>query len=68
MKWWTCGPPSTQCNRGAEQFGYNLMKYPSRMKGVGIEDGTWSGGTKLFLDIGQGHELLQRQERDHIVL
>ena len=28
--------------RGAEQLGCNLAKYPSRMKGASIEDGTWS--------------------------
>ena len=53
--------------RGAEQLGCNLAKYPSRMKGASIEDGTWSGGTVLSLDRGQGHELLQRQEQDHVV-
>ncbi|RRT58948.1 hypothetical protein B296_00044362 [Ensete ventricosum] len=37
------------------------------MKGVDIEDRIWSRGTKRSLDIGQGHELLQRQERDHVV-
>ncbi|RWV91659.1 hypothetical protein GW17_00046042 [Ensete ventricosum] len=37
------------------------------MKGVDIEDRTWSRGMKHSLDIGQGHELLQRQERDHVV-
>ena len=54
--------------RGAEQLGYNLAKYPRRMKGASIEDGTWSGGTVLSLDRGQGHELLQRQEQDYVVL
>ena len=53
--------------RGAEQLGCNLAKYPSRMKGASIEVGTWSGGTVLSLDRGQGHELLQRQEQDHVV-
>ena len=48
--------------RGAEQLGCNLAKYPSRMKGASIEVGTWSRGTALSLDKGQGHELLQRQE------
>ncbi|RWW89726.1 hypothetical protein BHE74_00001243 [Ensete ventricosum] len=38
------------------------------MKGVDVEDKTWSGGTKLSLDIGQEYELLQRQEWDHVVL
>ena len=52
----------------AEQLGCNLAKYPSRMKGASIEDGTWSGGIVLSLDKGQGHELLQRQEQDHVVL
>ncbi|RRT73862.1 hypothetical protein B296_00032948 [Ensete ventricosum] len=37
------------------------------MKGVNIEDETWSRGTKLSLDRGQGHELLQRQKWDHVV-
>nr|ABF70076.1 hypothetical protein MA4_54B05.10 [Musa acuminata] len=41
--------------------------YPSRMKGANIEDGTWSGGTVLSLDRGQRHELLQRQDQDHVV-
>ncbi|RZR83944.1 hypothetical protein BHM03_00010668 [Ensete ventricosum] len=33
-----------------------LVKYPSRMKGVDVEDETWSGGTELSLDRVQGHE------------
>ncbi|RWW14401.1 hypothetical protein GW17_00021833 [Ensete ventricosum] len=37
------------------------------MKGVDVENGTWSEGMKLSLNIGQGHELLQRQERDHVI-
>ncbi|RZS09348.1 hypothetical protein BHM03_00040419 [Ensete ventricosum] len=37
------------------------------MKGVNVKDGTWSGGTKLSLDRGQGHELFQRQEWDHVI-
>ncbi|RRT35338.1 hypothetical protein B296_00058420 [Ensete ventricosum] len=37
------------------------------MKGVDIEDGTCSKGTELFLERGQGHELLQRQEWDYVV-
>ena len=53
--------------RGAEQLGCNLAKYPSRMKGASIEDGTGSGGIVLSLDRGQGHELLERQEQDHVV-
>ena len=53
--------------RGAEQLGCNLAKYPSRMKGASIEVGTWSRGTVLSLDRGQGHELLHRQEYDHVV-
>lgn len=53
--------------RGAEQLGCNLAKYPSRLKGASIEDGTWSRGTMLSFDRGQGHELLQRQEQDHVV-
>ena len=44
--------------RGAEQLGCNLVKYPSRIKGANIEDGTWSGGIVLSLDRGQGYELL----------
>ncbi|RWW54759.1 hypothetical protein BHE74_00038637 [Ensete ventricosum] len=28
------------------------------MNGVNVEDGTWSGGMKLSLDRGQGHEFL----------
>ena len=52
---------------GTKQLGYNLANYPSCMKGANIEDGTWSGGTKLSLDRDQGHELLQRQEQDHVV-
>ncbi|RWW44650.1 hypothetical protein BHE74_00049572 [Ensete ventricosum] len=36
---------------------WNWVKYPSRMKGVDIEDETWSGGTELSLDRDQGHEL-----------
>ncbi|RWW27911.1 hypothetical protein GW17_00007636 [Ensete ventricosum] len=43
------------------------MKCLSRIKGVDIEDGTWSGSTKFSLDRGQGYELLQRQERNHVV-
>ncbi|RWV79022.1 hypothetical protein GW17_00059911, partial [Ensete ventricosum] len=41
-------------NREAEQLGSNSVKYPSRMKGVDIEDETWSRGMELSLDRGQG--------------
>ncbi|CAL9179352.1 unnamed protein product [Musa hybrid cultivar] len=44
----------------------NLAKYPSRMKGASIEDGTWSEYIVFSLGRGQGHELLQRQEQDHV--
>ena len=44
--------------RGVEQLGGNLAKYSSRLKGANIEVGTWSRGTMLSLDRGQGHELL----------
>ncbi|RRT60754.1 hypothetical protein B296_00033859 [Ensete ventricosum] len=37
------------------------------MKGVDIEDQTWSRGTELSLDRDQGHEHLQRQEGDYVV-
>ncbi|RWW09004.1 hypothetical protein BHE74_00008304 [Ensete ventricosum] len=36
------------------------------MKGVDVEDEIWSRD-RAFLVRGQGHELLQRQERDHVV-
>ncbi|RRT47780.1 hypothetical protein B296_00031604, partial [Ensete ventricosum] len=36
------------------------------MKGVDVEDEIWSRDI-AFLGRGQGHELLQRQERDHVV-
>ena len=47
--------------RGEEQLGCNLAKYPSHMKGANREVGTWSRSTVLSLDKGQRHELLQRQ-------
>ncbi|RWV91770.1 hypothetical protein GW17_00045911 [Ensete ventricosum] len=61
------GHHELNANREAEQLGWNLVKYSSRMKGVDVEDGTWSEGTELSLDRGQGHELLYRQEWDHVV-
>ena len=48
--------------REAEQLGSDLAKYSSCLKGASIEVGTWSRGTVLSVDRGQGHELLQRQE------
>ncbi|RRT32888.1 hypothetical protein B296_00005992 [Ensete ventricosum] len=43
---------------GSQSSRWNLVKYPSSMKRVDIEDRTWSGGTELSLDRGQGYELL----------
>ncbi|RZS17687.1 hypothetical protein BHM03_00049860 [Ensete ventricosum] len=37
------------------------------MNEVDVEDGTWSGDMNISLDRGQGHELLQSQEQDHVV-
>ncbi|RWW49059.1 hypothetical protein BHE74_00044820 [Ensete ventricosum] len=36
-------------NREAEQLGWNLVKYPSRMKGVDVEDGNMERKHKAFL-------------------
>ncbi|RZS21168.1 hypothetical protein BHM03_00053769, partial [Ensete ventricosum] len=41
---------------------WNLVKYPSRMKRVDIEDGTWSRGTELSLDIGVTQEWVDEGE------
>ncbi|RWW83771.1 hypothetical protein BHE74_00007716 [Ensete ventricosum] len=69
MEWWVRGPPSTQCKSRGEATRVKLGEMSKRMKGVDVEDGTWSGGTKVSLERGQGHELLQRQEQDqeHVI-
>ncbi|RRT62723.1 hypothetical protein B296_00018334 [Ensete ventricosum] len=36
-------------NREAEQLGWNLVKYPSRMKGVDVEDGNMERKHRAFL-------------------
>ncbi|RWW31142.1 hypothetical protein GW17_00004235 [Ensete ventricosum] len=38
MEWGCEGHHQFNANREAEQLGWNLVKYPSRMKGVGVED------------------------------
>ncbi|RRT65525.1 hypothetical protein B296_00014671 [Ensete ventricosum] len=46
---------------------WNLVKCLSRIKGVNVEDETWSEGMKHSLDRGQGYKLLRRKERDRVV-
>ncbi|RRT77978.1 hypothetical protein B296_00020114 [Ensete ventricosum] len=53
--------------RSLGPLGWNLPKYPSRIRGVDREDEIWSISTELSFDRDQGHELSQRQEWDHVV-
>ncbi|RRT80315.1 hypothetical protein B296_00016257 [Ensete ventricosum] len=48
---WGCeGHHQFNANREAEQLGWNLVKYPSRIKGVGVEDENMERKHGAFLE------------------